>query len=702
MKALIRYVFKRLLLLIPVIIAVSIIVFTLMELAPGTIIDVLITEAMTEEDIAALERMYNLDRSMLYRYGLYMLNLIRGDLGVSDITGLDVMETYLTRLPNTLLLSLGALIVGTSISVPVGIFAARRAGKLADNVTTTFTLLGISVPSFWLGVLLLIVFSFWLGWLPAGGNRDGIRSLILPSICSGLLLMATTARQTRSSMLEVLKADYLRTARAKGVPEETVIRKHALGNAWIPILTTIGTSLSFTLASSVVVEQVFSWPGVGRMTVTAVLGRDVTTTLGCVIMTTILYVILLLIVDLLYAFVDPRIKSQYTAGKSKRKSTVIVRSGRDNIPLDKTASASSPEHQDASPAVAFELGLLDSDKSEVSMAAVLPDNEQSVVAGTASGTHTMLIESDEEPDFTKGRNADAIAATPAAGLATRKHKKRSQMSEIFHNLKRNKGAMAGLVIVGLLFLTFIASLFIKFEAVTATNIMLRLNPPSWQFPFGNDNLGRDMLLRTVYGTRYSIVIAFGGAGIAAFFGIILGSVAGYYSGLVDDIIMRFSDIIASIPGILLGMVIVVMLGQSLQNLVIAVGVTAIPVFLRITRATILTVRNQEFVEAARAVGLSNFRIIFTQVLPNGLSPIIVIFTISLGMSIIVASSLSFLGFGVPMPTPEWGALISGARDFVRPAPHLMIFPGLFIMLTVLAFNLLGDGLRDALDPKLKK
>ena len=287
-------------------------------------------------------------------------------------------------------------------------------------------------------------------------------------------------------------------------------------------------------------------------------------------------------------------------------------------------------------------------------------------------------------------------------MKKKQYKKRSQIGEIFHRIKRNKGAMAGLTIVAIILIIFICSLFIDYKAVTATSSANRFRSPDLQFPFGADNLGRNMFLRTIYGTRYTIVIGFGAAGIATVFGVLLGSFAGYYGGIVDDIIMRASDVLASIPGMLLGMVIVTVLGQSLRNLIIAVGVTAIPVFIRITRASILSLRNQEFIEAAHAIGMSNFRIIFTQVLPNGLSPIIVTFTASLGLSIIVAASLSFLGFGVPVPTPEWGALVSAGRNYIRTSPFLMTFPGLFIMITVLAFNLLGDGLRDALDPKLKR
>lgn len=316
-----NYIMKRLLWLIPIILCVSFIIYALLDLAPGSVVDSMISENMTQEDIDNLRAEYDLDKPMVYRYAKYMLNLVRGDLGVSDVTKISVWDTYISRLPATLLLSLAALVIGVALSIPLGIFAAKRAGTVWDTLTTGFTLIGLSMPSFWLGLLLLIAFSYKLKIFPAGGS-GGIMSFILPAICSGLMMTATATRQTRSAMLENIRADYLRTARAKGVPERDVINKHALRNAWIPIITTIGNTLSRTLAGSAVVESVFSWPGVGRLTVEAVGQRDVTLACGCVIMTTILYVVLLLIVDLLYAFVDPRIRSKYAAGgKRKRRVT---------------------------------------------------------------------------------------------------------------------------------------------------------------------------------------------------------------------------------------------------------------------------------------------------------------------------------------------------------------------------------------------
>jgi peptide/nickel transport system permease protein len=293
-----------------------------MELAPGTVVDAIQSDDMTAEQRQELLKQYNLDKPMIFRYGLYMLNFFQGNLGVSQVNKQDVWDIFMTRLPNTLILSFSSLIIGAAVSIPLGIFAARRAGSLADNAVTVFSLAGMSMPIFWLGLLMLLLFSYKLGWLPGGGNKEGFRSIILPAICGSLGMIANTARQTRSNMLEVLNADFLRTARAKGVPESVVIRKHALGNAWIPILTTIGIGLAAQLAGSVVIESVFAWPGIGRLAVEAVAARDVSLVSGVVIMTSILYVLVQLVVDLLYAFVDPRIKAQYIKYAKRRKRVI--------------------------------------------------------------------------------------------------------------------------------------------------------------------------------------------------------------------------------------------------------------------------------------------------------------------------------------------------------------------------------------------
>ena len=305
--------------LIPILIVVSIIVFFLLDLAPGNVVDMMQIENLSQDEYQQLLHEYNLDRTVFYRYGLYMANLLRGDLGKSDYIGLDVWQLYTSRFPNTLLLGVSSLIFGSIFGVPLGIFAAKRSGKLIDSFVTFVTVLGMSIPGFWLALLLMLQFSLRWQWLPAGGT-EGFRSLIMPTICSGLAMMAGTTRQTRSSVLEQLNADYLRTARAKGVPEKVVTRKHALGNAWIPILTTIGGGLSFAIGGSAIMEAVFTWRGVGALAVDAVINRDFTMTMGCTIMTTTMFVLIQLMVDLMYAFADPRIKSAYARPKIRGRS----------------------------------------------------------------------------------------------------------------------------------------------------------------------------------------------------------------------------------------------------------------------------------------------------------------------------------------------------------------------------------------------
>ena len=318
----IRYIIKRLLWLIPIIFCVAFIIYGLLDLAPGNILDTMATEDLTPEEYQELLARYDLDKPMVYRYGKYMWRLLHGDLGKTEATGLDVWHEYMSRFPATLKLAIAGLIIGVALAIPLGIVAARHAGSWIDNLVTGFSMIGISMPSFWLGLILIICFSYKLHLFPAGGFDSGIRSMVLPALASGLLMAGSTARQTRSSMLEVMRADYLRTARAKGVPEKRVIRKHALGNALIPIITQIGNTLAMMLAGSAVVESVFSWPGVGRLTVQAVNSRDTTLACGCVILTCIIFVVLLLIVDLLFALVDPRIKAQYAVRKPKRSKPV--------------------------------------------------------------------------------------------------------------------------------------------------------------------------------------------------------------------------------------------------------------------------------------------------------------------------------------------------------------------------------------------
>lgn len=308
-----RYVLKRLLMIVPVIIGVSLLIFVIMDLAPGDVTSVMGVEGMTEEQVANLRSELGLDRPLIERYITYMGGMLRGDLGSSYISGRGVVEMYFDRLPNTMVLAGASICVAILLSIPLGIFSAVHRGTVADNVCMVGALLGLSIPNFWLGLILIVTFSLGMGWFPSGG-MSGPASVVLPAITIGTELMASMTRTTRSSMLDVIRQDYLRTARAKGVPEKKVVWSHALKNALIPIVTIIGTQLSAALGGSVLTETVFAWPGVGRLVIDSITSRDTPMVTGCIILTTITISVVLLLVDLLYAVIDPRIKAQYTKG----------------------------------------------------------------------------------------------------------------------------------------------------------------------------------------------------------------------------------------------------------------------------------------------------------------------------------------------------------------------------------------------------
>ena len=289
-------------------------------------------------------------------------------------------------------------------------------------------------------------------------------------------------------------------------------------------------------------------------------------------------------------------------------------------------------------------------------------------------------------------------------LVSKKYAKRSQFQEIWRNLKKNKGAIIGIIIIiAVTTLALTAPLIYDYEEdVVKQHISERLQGPSLEHPFGTDDVGRDILARTIWGARYSLPIGFVAVVVAILLGVTMGAVAGYYGGTLENLLMRFGDIFSSIPHILLAIVVVSVLGRSTMNLMLAVGITSTPAFIRVARAAVLTVRGQEYIEAAKAIGMKDWKIILTHVLPNSLSPIVVQTTLRIGSAIISASSLCYLGLGIEAPAPEWGSMLSAGRKFIRDYSYMTLFPGLAIMLTVLAFNMLGDGLRDAMDPKMKR
>ena len=281
-------------------------------------------------------------------------------------------------------------------------------------------------------------------------------------------------------------------------------------------------------------------------------------------------------------------------------------------------------------------------------------------------------------------------------------RKRSQWRDVWKRLRRNKLAMIGMVIVIILILMAVFADFIAPYDYDAANFGARLQFPSKEHLLGTDDFGRDLLSRIIYGGRTSLLVALTALIMSLIVGGFFGATAGYFGGKYETIVMRVVDIIMAIPGLLLAVSVSAALGTGTFNTAIAIAVSGIPAYVRIVRAQFMTIRSEEYVEAARANGSSDMRIIFKQILPNALSPIIVETTLRIAFNILQISSLSFIGLGVQPPTAEWGSIMTAGREFIRDFYPLVTFPGIAIMLTLFGFNLLGDGLRDALDPKLKR
>ncbi len=304
-----NYILRRLLHIIPVLFGVTLLTFSMLHLIPGDPAQILAGPDASASDIMALRQQMGLDRPLAVQYVGYLEGLARGDLGRSMSTRRPVLEELMDRFPNTLILAVAGVGVAVLLGIPIGVFAAIRARTMVDHAAMVLALLGISAPAFWLGFILMMVFSVHLGWFPSAGYRSW-GHLVLPAFTLGTGAMAIVARMTRSSLLEVLNQDYVRTARAKGLHEMLVIAKHALRNALIPTTTVVGLSFGSLLGGAVLTEMVFAWPGLGRLIVYSIGIRDLPVIQGAVLLLALTFVLVNLGVDLLYGLIDPRVRRE--------------------------------------------------------------------------------------------------------------------------------------------------------------------------------------------------------------------------------------------------------------------------------------------------------------------------------------------------------------------------------------------------------
>lgn len=307
-----KYIARRLLLTIVVVLGVTMLTFSIMHLAPGDPAEMVAIarygmEDLTQEDIEQIRKAEGLDAPVYVQYARWLNHVVRGDFGRSLITGELVLEEILIRFPATLKLALAAMTVSLLIAIPLGIVSAVKQYSLTDYLSMTGALIGVCMPNFWLGLLLILLFSVYLGLFPVCGY-GGLKHMVLPALTLGSGMAAITTRLTRSSMLEVLKQDYITTARAKGLSEKSIITRHALKNAFIPVITVIGLQFGHLLEGTVIIETVFAWPGIGKLLVDSIFARDFALIQGCVLFFAVVFVIVNLLVDISYVYLDPKIR----------------------------------------------------------------------------------------------------------------------------------------------------------------------------------------------------------------------------------------------------------------------------------------------------------------------------------------------------------------------------------------------------------
>lgn len=305
-----KYILKRILYLIPVMLGVSFIVFLIMSLTPGNPVELLLGDNYTPEAAAKISKDLGLDQPFIFRYLKYVSSAFRGNLGISIHTGEPVMTEIMARLPNTIILAAAAIFLAVVVGIPLGTISAAKQYSFVDSGSMLLALVGVSMPNFWFGLMLILLFSARLNWFPPGGF-EGFTHLILPAITLSANSLAIITRMTRSSMVEILRMDYVQTARAKGIHRWQVIIKHALRNAMIPIVTTIGLQFGFAMGGAVLVETIFSWPGIGRLLVDAIKWKDTPIVMAVVLILALQFTLINLFVDIIYAFLDPRIRAQY-------------------------------------------------------------------------------------------------------------------------------------------------------------------------------------------------------------------------------------------------------------------------------------------------------------------------------------------------------------------------------------------------------
>ena len=672
------YLIRRLLLVVPTLIGISLISFCVIQLASGSPVTLrlmklqgaMASDSVPDEVIEKTKALYGLDKPIPLQYLAWLKRLATLDFGTSYKDHRPVLEKIGETLPITLQLNIISIFLVYVISIPLGVFSATRPGTRTDTALTVFLFILYSLPSFWVAMLLLYFLGNdnYLNWFPVYGlNSMGAEELspfrwlldrawhlVLPVFCLTYGGLAGLSRYARAGLVDVIRQDYIRTARAYGFSEKTIVFKYAMRNSLIPIITLLGTLLPALLGGSVIIESIFSIPGMGRLGFEAILSRDYPLVMGN----------------------THRIRVSYAHRAHSVRYHVRPHRPQDPIRMSEPVAENPPLQAVRKKSQGYW-------RLVARQFAKRPRAVVSLIILVALGIIALFA------PFLAGEKPIYLALDGKTYWFPNIIKHKDLVSFDF---SRWDPADADRVVLPLIH-----------HAPERSNLRNKLAAPSAEHWLGTDDRGRDVLSRLIWGARVSMSIGFVAVGIAIVIGVILGALAGYYGGWVDIVVLRVIEIVLTFPAFFLILSVMAFLPPNIYSVMIVLGLLGWTGIARLVRAEFLRLRGSDFATAARATGLKDKRVIFRHLLPNALSPVWVSATFGVAGAILTESALSFLGFGVPPPTASWGEILSQSRDYLyRGVWWLVVYPGLAIFVTVTAFNLVGDGLRDAMDPRLRE
>ena len=749
------YVARRLALTIPVLLGVTLITFYL-SYGMGDPLAAYVTERTTDEQYEMLAEKHGINEPIYVQYFTYLKSVITFDWGYSEVLNEDVSDALRYRFAATLELSILAFIVAVATAIPLGIFSSIRQNRWEDHSIRLFALAGSAIPIFWFALVLQYFFAVTLDqYMPelnwpitsrfdevlweikdpiemntnfllfdaiAAGSwihfKDALQHMILPATVLAYSSMATIIRLMRGNMLDVLGQDYIRTAKSKGLSESQITYKHGAPNAMIPTVTLLGMGFAGLINGSVLTETIFTWPGLGAWAITAMRSLDVSAILAYTLFSAFLYIIANLIVDILYAFLDPRVD---LSGHSSTAEIVIVSL---SILLLITTYFSVDYAVTLGIIILFSLTLF----SLYSMGVRFLNNPEDLWLLLLSIGTLFVVWSILSGFFMTILLILAIfyfgyLAYNWDDLKDSLAPKFDEFKRTLYQIRKNPLTMLGLfLVISLISVAFFAPWLappsesqrdpMRMEEHFAFNQPRNFQPPCYfsctadsgevdGYILGSTDRGYDIYYGIVWGSRTSLDVAVKVVFTGTFIAVVIGAVSGYYGGRVDDIVMRITDVFIAIPGLVLALAIIAVTEDtSIEMLMYALIIVGWPGFTRIIRAEALRIRKLPYIEAAKASGASDFRIIFKHVIPNCITSVIVIATMDMGGIVLSLAALGFLGFGGGPDLAEWGKLVSFGQDNILLGQWWsFFFPGLVIALWALGFYLLGDGIRDILDPK---